>query len=192
MARRLAEGVMSSMSGTSPILVNSAGCGAMLKGYGGWIGTREAETFSSRVVDVHEWIGENSGRLKDLSRSWSPKNRFFEPVIVQEPCHLRKVQGVSIADVLQEFVPVRRILDDDMCCGAGGSYSLVQPEMARDIARRKTRSIRSLDPTGLTMIATSNPGCHLHLAAQGNRMVSSVELIADSLGSTDEKRRSKR
>src|SRR5829696_1507233 len=53
-ARRLADRVMTSMPGFAPIVVDSAGCGAQLKDYGHLLGTDEAVTFSSRVLDIHE------------------------------------------------------------------------------------------------------------------------------------------
>ncbi len=46
-----------------PILVDSAGCGAAMKEYGHLLGTPEAEAFSARVYDIHEWLAT---RLDDL------------------------------------------------------------------------------------------------------------------------------
>ena len=45
---------------TTPIVVNSAGCGAALKDYGHLLGTPAAAAFAARVVDVQEWL---AGRL---------------------------------------------------------------------------------------------------------------------------------
>jgi len=47
-ARSMAIDVMESFPGDAPIVVNSAGCGAMLKEYGELIGTKEAAAFSRR------------------------------------------------------------------------------------------------------------------------------------------------
>src|SRR5207248_5935336 len=54
-ACHLARRVMASMPGEAPVLVDSAGCGAALKDYGRLLGTHDAEVFSARVFDVHEW-----------------------------------------------------------------------------------------------------------------------------------------
>ena len=56
---KMAENVIDGMPATGPVLVNSAGCGAMLKEDGKLLGTEEAKRFSERVFDVHEWIAEN-------------------------------------------------------------------------------------------------------------------------------------
>ena len=55
----MAENVIDAMPTTGPVLVNSAGCGAMLKEYGKLLGTDKAKRFSERVFDVHEWIANN-------------------------------------------------------------------------------------------------------------------------------------
>ena len=64
----LAADVIASMPGDSPILVNSAGCGAALEDYGRVLGTDEARRFSARVYDVHEWIAERLDDLPELRR----------------------------------------------------------------------------------------------------------------------------
>ena len=62
-AARLARRVMSAFPGSAPILVDSAGCGAALKDYGHLLGTAEAERFSARVMDIHEWLADRADRL---------------------------------------------------------------------------------------------------------------------------------
>ena len=47
------------MPGEAPVLVDSAGCGAALKDYGRLLGTHDAEVFSARVFDVHEWLADH-------------------------------------------------------------------------------------------------------------------------------------
>src|SRR5918996_2469763 len=62
-ARALARRTMRALPGDAPILVDSAGCGAMLKDYGHLLGTDEAAAFSARVLDVHEWLAERIDQL---------------------------------------------------------------------------------------------------------------------------------
>jgi glycolate oxidase iron-sulfur subunit len=181
-ARDLAERQMASMPGDAPIIVNSAGCGAMLKEYGELFDTPRAKAFSARVIDIHEWIDDNVLRLLSLDKEGFADRKGTAAVVVQEPCHLRNVQGVSVADVLEKFVPIRRLDDEGLCCGAGGAYSFVQPGLAGDIRDRKSQAIRKASGDVPTTVVTANPGCHLHLAADGHRVRSSVEVIAESLG----------
>lgn len=153
---RLAAKVMSSMPGDAPIVVNSAGCGAALKDYGHLLGTPEAHAFSKRVFDTQEWVAQHLDALPRIS----DEDRLV--VAIQDPCHLRHVQKAHLATwrVLERFVDVREIADDGRCCGAGGSYSILQPELAQTI---RVQKIAAATATGALTVASANPGCSLWL-----------------------------
>jgi glycolate oxidase iron-sulfur subunit len=159
---RLAKTVMNSMPGGAPIVVNSAGCGAALKDYGHLVGTAEAIAFSKRAVDVSEWLG-HPDRLDRLPYIQPSAKRARLVVAVQDPCHLRHVQKAHPATrkVLERFVDIREVADDGRCCGAGGSYSVLQPELAEVIRIQKISAVRA---TGATTIASANPGCSIWLS----------------------------
>ena len=176
-ARRLAERVMASMPGDAPIVVNSAGCGAAMKDYGHLLGTDEAAAFSARVVDVHEWLAERVDQLP------APARRLG-PVIVQDPCHLRHVQRahLPVRTVLGHVADVVELDDDGLCCGAGGAYSALEPELAGEIRERKLAAIaRAVERSGATVVASANPGCALHLASAGLDVRHPLDLVAEAL-----------
>jgi glycolate oxidase iron-sulfur subunit len=175
-AARLAARTMAAFPGDAPVLVDSAGCGAMLKSYGARLGTVEAERFSARVLDVHEWLAARLDRLP------APTVPISEPVAIQDPCHLRHVQRVHAAvhAVLAPFVTDLRVLDDEgLCCGAGGAYSALHPETSAAVRERK---LASIERSGATTVASANPGCALHLSAGGAHVVHPMELVARALG----------
>lgn len=180
-SKAMAGAVMSALSADDrPILVDAAGCGAALKDYGHLLGTDEARAFSKRVFDVHEWLAE---RLDDVVA-----NRPVEPlavtVAVQDPCHLRHVQRAHepVGAVLAPFVAEVVALDDDgLCCGAGGAYSVMEPELSRAIRERKTAAVAR---SGATVVASANPGCSLHLAAAGLDVRHPLELIDEALAAS--------
>jgi glycolate oxidase iron-sulfur subunit len=174
-ARRLAHRVMSSMPGDAPILVDSAGCGAALKDYGHLLGTPEAARFSTRVRDIHEWLAGRLDRLPPSQSASRPK------VAVQDPCHLRHVQRahLPVRTVLAPYVDVVELDDEGMCCGAGGAYSALHPEMAGHIRDRK---LAAIGRTGARVVASANPGCSMWLAAAGLDVRHPVELIAEAIG----------
>jgi glycolate oxidase iron-sulfur subunit len=176
-AQRLARRVMASMPGEAPILVNSAGCGAALKDYGHLLGTPEAAAFSARVLDVHEWLAPRWASVP------APARRLG-PVIVQDPCHLRHVQRSHqpVRTVLAQVADVVELDDDGLCCGAGGAYSALQPELAGEIRERKLAAIRrAAEASGATVVASANPGCALHLAAAGLTVRHPLDLVAEAL-----------
>lgn len=176
-ARRLGLRVMGAIPGEREILVDSAGCGAMLKEYGRLFGTADAEAFSARVKDVQEWLVPHLERLPPpLSRS--------SPVIVQDPCHLRHVQRIDGATrmVLAPFAPVVELDDEGLCCGAGGAFSIAQPALAAEVRRRKTAAIdRAIEHSGASLVVSANPGCALHLEAVGYEVRHPLEVVAECL-----------
>jgi len=179
-----ARRTMASMPGDAPILVNSAGCGAAMKDYGTLVGTPEAEAFSGRVLDVHEWL---AARLDLLP----PATGDRPVVIVQDPCHLRHVQGahVPVRTVVGHVADVVELDDDGLCCGAGGAYSALQPELAGDIRRRKVEAVtRARRRSTASVVASANPGCSMHLANvlgdEGMQVRHPLDIVAESLGVT--------
>jgi glycolate oxidase iron-sulfur subunit len=177
-----AESVIASMPGDAPILVNSAGCGAALKEYGELLGTPAAAAFSGRVLDVHEWLAPRLGGLGDQGGD-RPK------VIVHDPCHLRHVQRahLPVRTVLGEVADTVELHDAGLCCGAGGAYSALEPEMAAAVRRRKVAAIRrAAEASGATVVASANPGCILHLRGElddiGIRHP--IDIVAEALGLT--------
>jgi glycolate oxidase iron-sulfur subunit len=171
-AKRLAERVIGSMPGDSPIVVNSAGCGAALKDYGHLLGTSEAHAFSARVRDASEFVAPLVDRL--------PVRRRLGPVTVQDPCHLRHVQRahLPVRIVLAAVADVVELDDEGLCCGAGGAYSTLQPELATQIRERKLGAIERAGPQ---VVASANPGCAFHLAAAGVNVKHPMDLVAEAL-----------
>ena len=175
----LAERVMASMPGDAPILVNSAGCGASMKDYGTLVGTADARRFSARVLDISEWLADRLDRL--------PAATGRRPtVIVQDPCHLRHVQRAHqpVRAVLGHVAEVVELDDDGLCCGAGGAYSALQPELAALVRDRKVGAIgRAAIGSDDVVVASANPGCSMHLAAALDVPVRHpVDIVADALG----------
>jgi glycolate oxidase iron-sulfur subunit len=182
-ARALARRTMRAFPGDAPILVDAAGCGAMLKDYGHLLGTPEAAAFAGRVLDVHEWLADRVDVLADAARPpGSPATGEARPTVaVQDPCHLRHVQRAhaAVRTVLAPFATLVELDDEGLCCGAGGAYAAVQPELASAIRERK---LAAIERSGAPVVASANPGCALHLAAAGVEVVHPCEIVARALG----------
>jgi glycolate oxidase iron-sulfur subunit len=176
-ARRMARRVMAAMPGDAQILVDSAGCGAALKDYGHLLGTPDGERFAARVRDVHEWLAVRVDRLPPRLAS-RPRTG---PVAVQDPCHLRQVQRchTEVRTVLSRYADLVELDDEGLCCGAGGAYSIVHPELAGPIRSRKLAAVAR---SGATAVVSANPGCSMWLAAAGLDVRHPMELIAEALG----------
>lgn len=164
-AIKLAEANIRAFEALEPkldaIIVNVAGCGLMLKDYGDLLKgiprlAERARRFASRVRDVHEF-------LVDLGFD-APELPINERVAYHEACHLCHGQGLRDQPraILQAIsgLEVVELRESDFCCGAAGSYSLTNPEMAGRLAERK---LRHVDETESQLLAVANAGCILHL-----------------------------
>jgi glycolate oxidase iron-sulfur subunit len=174
LARRLARRVMQSMPGDAAVVVDSAGCGAAMKDYGRLLGTPEADAFAARVHDFSEWVaGQPALGLRDTGRG----------VVVQDPCHLRHVQKAhsAVRAVLSPAYRLHDTDDDGLCCGAGGAYAALEPELAAEIRLRKVDAIRRAAGAVDPVVASANPGCSMHLAAVGLEVRHPAQLLADAL-----------
>lgn len=173
-ALRLAQATVDAYAGTTgPIVVDSGGCGAMLKEYGRLLATPAAAAFSARVRDVSEVVTP-----ADLP----PLRTVERTVAYQSACHLRNVQRIAAEPVaLLRAVPGLRVTepaDGQLCCGAGGAYSVVRPDFAVPLRERKAAALAA---TGASAVVSGNPGCALHLAAAGLEVVHPAELVAEAL-----------
>jgi glycolate oxidase iron-sulfur subunit len=148
--------------GEAPIVVNSAGCGAMLKDYGHHLRDEpewadRARRLSARVVDATELL---AGRDLPMRR------RLDRVATYQDPCHLAHAQRVTQQPrALLRSIPgleLREMAESTLCCGSAGVYNLTNPRESRQLQQRKLD--RAL-ATGAAVIATANPGCLLQLRA---------------------------
>ena len=174
LARRLARRVIASLPGDAPVVVDSAGCGAAMKDYGRLLGTPEALAFSERVRDFTEWlVTQPPLALRDTGRD----------AVVQDPCHLRHVQKAhgAVRAVLAPAYRLRETADDGLCCGAGGAYAALEPELSAAIRQRKVDAIRQAGERPDPLVVSANPGCAMHLGAAGLDVRHPAELLADAL-----------
>ncbi|MFN2317478.1 MAG: (Fe-S)-binding protein [Gemmatimonadales bacterium] len=141
------------------IVVNSAGCGALLREYHHLLDDPRAAAIAGRVRDITEILAEGplpEMRPLDLDIAYDP------------PCHLQHAQRVHDAPlaVLHAIPGVRVHLlpGHDRCCGGAGIYGILHPELSRQVLEDKLAAIRAADPP-MDMIVTGNPGCIMQIGA---------------------------
>jgi len=185
-ARRRAREMIDAFreTGGAVLLTNSAGCGAALKDYGEWLKddavyAEPARELSNRVRDLSEWLVEREGPVY---------SRLDAKVAYDAPCHLLHGQRLDDPplEVLRrvpglEVVPLAR---SDRCCGAAGTYGLLQRGLSDEILKRK---LAEVEEEGVTVLATGNPGCLMHIGAGARtraahlRVVHPVEILDAAL-----------
>lgn len=167
------------------IIMNAAGCGAMLKDYAHLMHhepeAQQAEAFTAKVKDISEFLVA-LGPIK-------PKNPVQVQATYHDACHL--CHGQQIRNQPRQLLglidglELKPLEETEICCGAAGTYNLTQPEMSHRLGQRKAEYIEA---TRATMVATGNVGCQLqiqkHLHDRGNptQVVHPVELLDKAYG----------
>ncbi|HTD78957.1 MAG TPA: (Fe-S)-binding protein [Chloroflexota bacterium] len=157
-----------------PIVVNSAGCGAMLKDYAhhfredsGW--AQRAQSFSARVKDLSEVLAPESLPMR---------KPIAARVVYQDACHLLHAQRISRQprDLLRRItgLELTEIAEAGLCCGSAGVYNLTNPVQSRQLQQRKLDNALAADPH---IIVTANPGCLLQLRAGLSERHSRVNVV---------------
>jgi glycolate oxidase iron-sulfur subunit len=150
------------------LVVDSAGCGAHLKDF--------YPELKGRVKDLSEWLAEVG--LPEAKRDVKVR------VTYQDACHLAHAQKIkkqprelirSLPGV--ELVEMRH---PEICCGAAGLYSTLEPQMSNRILQEK---LDDLLATRADVVAVANPGCQMQmqsgLRSRGSAM--RVEHVAELL-----------
>jgi glycolate oxidase iron-sulfur subunit len=161
------------------IVINAAGCGAMLKEYPHIL--ESAGGFSSKVKDISEFLATT--RL--ASRLKVPLNKR---VGYDDPCHLIHGQRIkSEPRQLLKAIPGIEFVEvegADQCCGSAGIYNIIQNDLSMEILDAKMEQIRK---AGLDILATGNPGCMFQFRYGARRaglnleVLHPVELLARAL-----------
>jgi glycolate oxidase iron-sulfur subunit len=145
-----------------PIVVNSAGCGAMLKDYAHHLRhdprwADRARAFSERVRDLSEVLAPGALALR---------RGLHQKVVYQDACHLLHAQRISRQprDLLRQVdgLELVEIAEAGLCCGSAGVYNVTNPRQSRELQQRKLDNALRATPD---VIVTSNPGCLLQLRA---------------------------
>lgn len=170
-------------AGAEAVVINAAGCSAMMKEYGEQlrddpVWADRAHDFAGRVKDLSEFLVERGVRTGGAVRL---------RVTYDAPCHLHHGQRIREAPLrLLDAVPglVRVLLpDSDECCGGAGLYGVHHPELGGRILADKVAAIRS---TGADAVLTPNPGCMMQIGAglllegESARVLHPVEVLDES------------
>ena len=150
------------------LIVDSAGCGAHLKDF--------YPGLKGRVKDLSEWLLEVG--LPE------PKREVKIRVTYQDACHLAHAQKIKKQprDLIRSLPGVQLVemRHPDICCGAAGLYSTLEPAMSNRILQEKLEDVMA---TNADVVAVANPGCQMQiesgLRAQGATM--KVEHLSELL-----------
>lgn len=141
------------------VIVNHAGCGAMLKEYGlHWDDERQEarQRLAAKVRDINEFL--------DQLGPIAPTGRIEAVATYHDACHL--VHGQKVREAPRRLLAqipglvLKDLPESEICCGSAGTYNLNQPEMADRLIRRKLDNVLK---TGAQIVLASNAGCLLQI-----------------------------
>ncbi|MBK1781059.1 glycolate oxidase subunit GlcF [Advenella sp. WQ 585] len=165
------------------IVMNASGCGAFVKEYPFHfrhdpVYLEKAHYLLEHVKDIAEVLAPHAAELgKKL------QNKLPDPVAFHPPCTLQHWQGLRplTEKLLAELGFNLTVFGEaNLCCGAAGTYSLLQPEIALPLRDRK---LAAIDSGGqVKAIITSNMGCMSHLQSGTPKPVRHwIEVVDDGL-----------
>ncbi|MFQ5468714.1 MAG: glycolate oxidase subunit GlcF [Gammaproteobacteria bacterium] len=154
-------------NGCEAIISSSSACTSMLKAYQSVLSedvayADKAREISSRVRDLSEIIdAEDLGRLKLETNGMS--------IAFHASCSLQ--HGLQKKNVVENILErcgyeLTQVRDAHLCCGAGGTNTILQKSIARQLLADKLASLEEGQPA---LIATANIGCLLQLQS-GTRL----------------------
>ncbi|MCP3687875.1 MAG: glycolate oxidase subunit GlcF [Gammaproteobacteria bacterium] len=166
--------------GVETIVTTATGCGVTVKEYVELFEhesayAERARTISKMSCDLSEIVEQELER-KPVSTKQGKR------VAVHTPCTMQHGLGLkdNVASILQRAgFEICDVADPHLCCGSAGTYSILQPQLSRQLRNNKQLALAIDAPD---VIATSNVGCQLHISEGLNvPVVHWVELLCEAM-----------
>ena len=143
--------------GIDSIVINTSGCGTVVKDYGhiladepAW--AEKARAVAERAQDFSEVV-QRLGLPAEAKAGPRLRVAYHDACSLQHAQRLRTGPRALLAAAGFDVVEVP---DGHLCCGSAGTYNLLQPEMAETLGRAKAAAIAR---TGAQLVAAGNIGC---------------------------------
>jgi glycolate oxidase iron-sulfur subunit len=151
-------------AGVEAIVMNASGCGAMVKEYAHLLRhdpayAEKAERIVALTKDLAELLPQHAAKLTSKLRPQPAERVVFHP-----PCtlqHGQKIRGVVEQLLSSLGAEVLPLAESHLCCGSAGTYSILQPELSKQLRARKLEALQAGQPD---VILSANIGCIAHLA----------------------------
>ncbi len=145
-----------------------ATCSSGLKDYQKYLPENEEqkkryEAFEKKIKDINELVFDV---LKIKPEELTLKKEFDGKTATwHDPCHLVRYQNIKDQPraILKGLKGLKyaEMPNADLCCGMGGSFSVVHYDITKKIGAKKMNGVKA---TGADIIVTACPGCMMSLA----------------------------
>lgn len=146
------------------LVMNASGCGVTVKDYGRLLAGDPA--YADKAARISAITRDLSELLPDLVPMLKPKlqGRLGAKLAYHPPCTLQHGQQLrgGVETGLRElgFEVQLASCDSHLCCGSAGTYSVLQPQLSKQLRDRK---LAALAPVHAQAIVSANIGCIQHL-----------------------------
>jgi glycolate oxidase iron-sulfur subunit len=146
------------------IITSASACSLSIKEYGHALSgdahyADKAARISALALDLSEMLPQIVPALQGSLRLAGVPRLAFHP-----PCTLQHGQGLRGGVQMQlrtlGFDVDVAACESHLCCGSAGTYSILQPDIARTLRDRKLGNLAALEPG---CIVSANMGCIRHL-----------------------------
>jgi len=148
--------------GVEAIVTTASGCGVMVKEYGSLL--KNDAIYADKAARISALTRDLSEIIRDEDMSLFSQTGKGIRVACQSSCTLQHGQklGSVVENILQNCgYTLTPVTDSHLCCGAAGTYTLLQPNLSQQLLSNKLAALYQGEPD---VIVTSNIGCQLHLA----------------------------
>ena len=172
-------------AGAEALVITASGCGTMVKEYGHLLArdpqyAAKAARITELSKDISEVIFAEREKLEQFFLL-STQHLWAKPgiqrsraapstpgaartrVAFHSPCSLQhglQIRGMVEALLVSAGFELTMVPDSHLCCGSAGTYSILQPELSRQLLKNKVEALESGEPA---LLATANIGCLTHI-----------------------------
>ena len=159
--------------GLDAIVINTSGCGTVVKDYGHMFRADPLAEDAAQVAALARDVTEVLERLAPRGRAPEPLRVAYHAACSLQ--HGQKIKAAPKALLAGLGFDVVEPADSHLCCGSAGTYNLLQPDLSSELKRRKVETLEARRPD---VIAAGNIGCMMQIgSATGVPVLHTVELI---------------
>ena len=149
------------------IVMNASGCGVMVKDYGHVLKddpayAEKAARIGTLTRDLSEWLPDLvpllKSRVKPEALQAAGLQAYHPPCTLQHGQQLKGGVEKHLADL--GFQIKVTASESHLCCGSAGTYSVLNPDLSKQLRDRKLGHLHALQPQG---VLSANIGCITHL-----------------------------
>ncbi len=150
-------------NGVEAIVMSASGCGLMVKDYG--FALQDDAVYASKAARISALARDLSEILGNQDLSVFAHIGQGTRVAYQSSCTLQHGQklGGTVEEILRRCgYELTLVADSHLCCGAAGSYTLLQARLSGQLLENKLAALCAGKPE---VIASDNVGCQMHMSS---------------------------